>query len=544
MSSMKWWGWGLEGKSYGLKNNPEVLSFLKNKLGIDCSLEKPVRINIEDIDIPEIALPTEKIQELKEITRILSSDYSRLIHSFGKSYKDLIRLRKGQIGNITDLVAVPKNEKELEELLKYAYENNIKIIPFGGGTSVVSGIEPLYKGTITLSLKKFNRVLSINRISRTAHIQAGIKGPDLENILNNSGFTLGHFPQSFEFSTLGGWIATRSAGQNSTKYGKIEDMVEALTLYYPKGKITTKITPASASGSDVKQILIGSEGCLGVITDAVVRIHPLPEKKHYCIFLVDNFKNGVDQLRILYQQGIIPAVARLSDPEETFTMMNLGSLNKKYLDQIKKSILTKYLDLRGYSKDQLCMLLLGFEGNKDKVRFDFKRSKKIVDGVYLGTSPGKKWLEKRFELPYLRDELMDLGVLVETLETATNWDNIDRLHRETKKAIREAIQDFGVKGLVQTHVSHIYHEGASLYYTFLTKAIGGKEIEQWNHIKSKATAAILKNGGTISHHHGIGNEHKHWMEAEHGREGLKLLKTIKTYFDPLNIMNPGKMNLS
>lgn len=538
MKQTKWWGWGLENKTYGLKRNKKILGYLQEELNLD--LKEHSAPKLEDIQLPQINISQEVVAEMSMFTKVYIDKYERLTHCMGKGYKDLVRIRRGEISKAPEIIAYPENCKELEKILSYAKEKKLRIIPFGGGTSVVGGVETTCKGTICVDMKKLNKVLSIDKTSHTAKVQAGILGPELEEKLNQEGFTLGHFPQSFEYSTLGGWIATRAAGQNSTKYGKIEDMIEALTMHYPGGKITTKTTPASASGPDIKQLLIGSEGTLGVITDAVIRLHQLPESKHYCGFILKSFEEGIESLRKIIQNEITPAVTRLSDAEETMAMMKLGSSEKNFLETMIKDALKFYLKKKGYDA-KACMLILGFEGPKDKVRLDFKKSKKTIKGLYLGRSPGEQWLKKRFELPYLRDEMLDLGILVDTLESATNWNNITRLYSKTKEAIEQAINSYNVKGFVQTHISHCYTEGASLYCTFVAKEIKGKEIEQWTAIKRKATQAILENGGTISHHHGIGLEHADWTEEEHGKKGIELLKKMKECLDPDNILNPGKL---
>ncbi|MBM3200703.1 FAD-binding oxidoreductase [Candidatus Woesearchaeota archaeon] len=541
MELMKWWGWGSEKKEYGLKKNKKLLSYIQDVLGLD--LREYPKKTFENITLPDITVSKKIIDELKLLTNASTEKHDRLTHSMGKGYKDLVRIRNGDIRQAPDVVAYPETVEEVEKLLNYAKEKKLKIIPFGGGTSVVGGVETTCPGTICADMKKLDKVMSIDTVSQTAHVQAGILGPDLEEKLTKAGFTLSHFPQSFEYSTLGGWIATRAAGQNSTKYGKIEDMVEALTMHYPGGKISTKTVPASASGSDIKQLLIGSEGLFGIITDAVIRLHPLPEHKHYSGFILKNFDEGITTLREILQNEITPAVARLSDSEETRAMMKIGSSDKGIVNGLMKDAFKFYLKKRGYSGDEVCMLILGFEGPKDKVRFDFETAKKIVRGAYLGTSPGKQWLKNRFELPYLRDDLLDLGILVDTLESATNWSNIPCLYAKTKQSMEDSIKSYGVKGFVQTHISHVYREGASLYYTFVAKEVKGKEIEQWTEIKKAATDTIISNGGTLSHHHGVGKDHAAWIEHEHGKKGVEIIKKLKECFDPDKVLNPGKMGI-
>ncbi|MBU4502466.1 MAG: FAD-binding oxidoreductase [Nanoarchaeota archaeon] len=539
---MKWWGWGSKDREYGLKNKEKLLDYLKDLLDLDLTEYPP--IDFKDIQLPKLTISDNKIDKIKTLAESYTSKEERLIHSYGKSYKDLIRIRKGDIEYAPDIICYPKATSEVQDIIKFAKDNTLKIVPFGGGTSVVGGVETTCEGTICMDLKKLDKLFYIDKNSHIASVQAGILGPDLEEELNEEGFTLGHYPQSFEYSTLGGWIATRGAGQNSTKYGKIEDMVEALTMCYPNGKISTKIIPASASGSDIKQILIGSEGTLGIITDAIIKLHPIPEEKHYCGFLLKNFEDGSDSLKYLMQNGITPSVARLSDPQETKSMIKIGSSESQGLiSNLAKGIIKKYISKKGYTGDDACMMILGFEGLKDEVEFKLKQAKKIIPGFYLGTTPGDHWYKNRFELPYLRDDLIDIGMLVDTLETATNWDNIPKLYGHITKNIQNAIGSYGVNGMVQAHISHIYKEGAALYYTFVAKAIPGKEIEQLETIKDAAMKAIVLNGGTISHHHGIGLDHAKWLECEHGKEGKEVLKVLKQHFDPQNVLNPQKMGV-
>jgi len=536
---MKWWGWGSENKEYGLKNNQELLSFLEGLL--ETELKETYKIDYNHIKLPKITIPGNILYEIKAIAESSTEKHDRLTHCMGKSYRDLLRIRHGDIDFAPDIVTYPKSSEEVEKLLQFANENSLKIVPFGGGTSVVGGVETNHNKTICIDTKKLRRILSIDKISKTAHVQSGILGPELEEILNREGFTLGHFPQSFEYSSLGGWIATRGAGQNSTKYGKIEDMVEALTVCYPHGKISTKITPATASGSDIKNILIGSEGLFGIITDAVMKLHYAPEARHYCGFLFKDFDKGIESLRRIMQNEINPSVVRLSDADETKALMKFSSSKKGIFNNLKKDLAKFYIKKKGYIGDDLCMLILGFEGSKERVKFDFQNSKKLIDGFYLGTSPGQSWFESRFELPYLRDDLLDFGVLVDTLETATNWSNLQNLYTKTKESIENAISSLGSKGFVQTHVSHTYNEGASLYYTFVAKTMPGQELRQWNTIKKAASDTIIKNNGTISHHHGIGIDHAPWIKGEHGKEGVEVIKKLKEHFDPEKVLNPGKL---
>ncbi|MFQ6089329.1 MAG: FAD-binding oxidoreductase, partial [Candidatus Methanofastidiosia archaeon] len=448
------------------------------------------------------------------------------------------------IENPCDLILYPENEEQIERILELSKGNYIAVIPYGGGTSVVGGVEPSSNSerVISLDLKRMNKILKIDVVSSTFTSQPGIKGPELEKHLNVKGFTLGHFPQSFEFSTLGGWIATRGAGQQSCGYEKIEDMVISIRVVTPEGVIETKNTPASASGPNLKELLVGSEGCFGVITCATLRIREIPEIFYYFGVLFKNFEDGVNAIREISQRTS-PTMIRLSDSDEVrfgIALRERKDFRAKMVEDFEISLLKRL----GYSLENGSLAIIGIEGKKDSVNF----RKKVVSEICkrnhafnLGKGIGNMWLKERFEHPYLRDLLLDKCIMVDTLETATTWKNLLNLYQNLKKTIELAIKDTGCKPLVLTHISHTYREGASLYFTFLSEQLKDRELEQWLRIKEKATECIMKNGGTLSHHHGIGSLHAKWIKREHGEGGLRILKSLKRTLDREGIMNPGKV---
>jgi alkyldihydroxyacetonephosphate synthase len=497
----------------------------------------------------DVQLPTSRLNDrvLTRLKRTVGADFStekydRLTHSLGRSYLDLVNLRRGLIPNPPDAVVYPKDENEVAKLLRFASVNRISVVPFAGGSSVVGGVEPMrprgVKGTITVDLRRMNRVLDVDTVSLTATVEAGISGPKLEDELNARGFTLGHFPQSFQFSVLGGWIATRSAGQVSTKYGKIEDMVESITLVSPTGRLDTKPVPASASGPDLKQVLVGSEGTLGVITKAKLRTCHVPTVRRYEGLMFKSFRDGINAIRETMQSGLIPTMMRLSDPDETTVSLMLSSQG------ITTRLGLWMLKRLGYVPTHQCVMILGVEGEHSAVKAERQVAVKACkrNGAFaIGKGVGRTWLDERFELPYLRDVLLDHCILVDTLETATTWDKLEALHGAVKKSIEEAIAEMGVTGLAFAHVSHAYPDGASIYYTLVAPQVKGQEAQQWLRIKKAATDCIMRNGGTLSHHHGIGKDHAPWIIEELGENGLALLKAMKKQLDPEGIMNPGKL---
>lgn len=548
--AVKWWGWGLESKTYPLDDKPQFWPYLQDTLKL-ATLRKCPRTVFERVKLPPPRLDDKTLARLKKVVGVVNvstEKHHRLTHSLGKSYLDLLSLRRGIIRRPPDAVVYPGNEEEVAQLLGFAQTNRISVVPFAGGSSVVGGVEPTrrrgLRGVITLDLRRMNRVLEVDAISLTVTAETGISGPQLEDALNSKGFTLGHFPQSFQFSVLGGWIATRSAGQLSTKYGKIEDMVESLTLISPSGRLETRAVPASASGPELKQLLIGSEGTLGVIARAKLRIRPLPDVRKYQGLMFKSFRDGINAIRETMQSGLTPTMMRLSDPDETRVSLVLSSQPKEFMQSLTRKLGLWMLNRLGYVSPYACVMILGVEGSHDSVEAErhaaFQACKR--NGAFaIGSGVGRTWLNERFELPYLRDVLLDHCILVDTLETATTWDRLETLHGAIKESIENAIRAMGVSGLAFAHVSHSYRDGASLYFTLIAPQVKGKEVEQWLRIKKAATDCIMRNGGTLSHHHGIGKDHAPWIRQELGAEGLGILRAVKRQLDPKGIMNPGKL---
>ncbi|MCL4278396.1 MAG: FAD-binding oxidoreductase, partial [Ignavibacteriaceae bacterium] len=404
---MKWWGWGNPEETYNLEDRPNAWSYLEQKLGLDgrkCSV-----INLDEIELPASHLPQPYLNQLINLCgqeNIEIDKVSRLTHSLGLSYGDLIRRRQGKIHNPVDIVVYPENEIQIQEIFKLAHESQLAIIPYGGGTTVTGSLEmrtlPPYQGIVSLDLKRMNSV-QIDDISLTATAEAGILGPALEAEVNRHGFTLGHFPQSFEYSTLGGWLATRSAGQNSTKYGKIEHMLISLRVVTPSGILETKTVPASAAGPDLNQIFSGSEGTLGIITKATLKLHLLPESVGSRGVLFKDFHSGILAIKEIMQSGITPSVLRLSDETETEAIFMLRSRSRNNLKNMAERAIFWLLDKLGHSFMNGALLLLIFEGTPGQVNLERKISMKICrkyGGVSLGSSPGQSWLKERFKQPY------------------------------------------------------------------------------------------------------------------------------------------------
>jgi alkyldihydroxyacetonephosphate synthase len=544
---MKWWGWGAEGVRASLAHSPATLDYLRNRLGVE-RLEAPSALKLESVKLPASRLEAplrEKLSAIVGAENCRCDHRERVLHSLGKSYRDLVRLRQLTLEKATDVVVYPRSEAEVAAVLKLARETRLAVVPYGGGTSVVGGLEAEsgeQRLVITLDLAFLNRVLEIDAVSRTAKVEAGIFGPELESRLGERGFMLGHYPQSFEFSTLGGWIATRSSGQNSVSYGGIDKLVESLRIVTPEGPIETLHVPRRADGPDLTQMLIGSEGTYGVIVSATIRIRPKPEAKDYWMYAFKEFRSAIEATRTLVQTGPLPAMLRVADEEETTASLALGHRTVRGGRALKRRFGQWLLARKGFQPPQLATLLVGLEGTAEQIR----RQRRIIrrhfsrfECVSLGRSLGKRWLATRFELPYLRDELLDNHLLVDTLETATTWSDLHPLYLSVRAAIEKAAKEQGEPIIVFTHVSHLYADGASLYFSLLGRQKRSDPIGQWWAVKRAAGEAIRAHGAVISHHHGVGMDHRAqtgWSPIEH-----QMLVGLKRTLDPTGIMNPGKL---
>lgn len=463
-----------------------------------------------------------------------SSEFpDRLRHAAGMSTPDLIAKRTGRLHAAPDVVAWPRDPGEAAALLAWAEKESVAVVPFGGGTSVVGGVTPLrgaHRAVVSLDLTDMAEVLEIDETSRLVRARCGVSGPALERALAARGFTLGHFPQSFERSTLGGWIATRSAGQCSTAYGRIEDMVRGLCALLPAGEFRARTLPASASGPELREVLVGSEGTLGVLVEATLRIHALPEHRAFASFLLPDFGAGIEAARRILQEGLRPAVLRLSDETETSMLMTLSGSDR--------SLGARLLRWTGRGRLlQGCHLLVGLEGDPASCR-DAAAAVgglcRSLDGTCIGRGPGRRWLRERFATPALRDTLLDLGIVVDTLETATTWKALPALYDTVRAAIATPV--------VMCHLSHAYLDGASLYFTFLAdRPDPDAALAEWRRVKDAATEAIVTLGATVSHHHGVGIEHRRWLGRERGEAQLSWLRACKAAADPGGILNPGKL---
>ena len=536
---MKWWGWGDAGRTESIP--PPALDALRALLGAPERETPPVPLDQMRLSDPALKRKVrEALAGAVGAEWLRQDSHTRVTHAAGKSYPDLVRMRAGDAEHAPDAVVYPGSAQEVRAVLDACGEAGVAVIPFGGGTSVVGGVEPARDGfdaAISLDLARLAHVRDVDERSLTAVLGAGLRGPAAEAGLAARGLTLGHFPQSFEYAPVGGWVATRSAGQASTGYGAIDKLVSGLHCVAPAGEVDLRPVPATAAGPGVRQLWVGSEGLLGVITEATLKVRPAPDMRHYEGWMFHDFEEGAEAFRTLEQRHVVPDVARLSDEHETrlsLTLSDDGSL--------KRRAGRRYVGVRGY--DAGCVAILGWEGERRDVHARRALTKRILGragGLALGSGPGHAWERQRYAGPYLRDALLDRAVMAETLETAAPWSGLMRLYAAVGDAIRASLEARGTPGLVMCHISHLYPDGASLYYTFIAAQQEGEELEQWRAVKSAACDAIVDNGGTLTHHHAIGRDHAPWMPREIGETALEALRAVKQRVDPAGILNPGKL---
>jgi alkyldihydroxyacetonephosphate synthase len=536
---MRWWGWGDPAHPPGLPTH--ALAFVSERVGI-AERARPA-VALAHVRLPAPGLAPAVLARLRAIVgaeSVRDGHAERVVHAAGKGYLDLVRMRAGEPDGAPDAVAYPAGHEQLRALLELCARESLAVVPFGGGTSVVGGVAPLrgeHGGVLALDTARMAGVLELDEESATVSVGAGTRAPALERHLGARGLTLGHFPQSFEYVSLGGCAATRSAGQASSGYGAIERMVLGLRLAAPAADIELPPLPASAAGPGLRQTLIGSEGVLGVISELALRVRPAPRERHYEGVFFEDFAAGVHALRSLARERALPEVARVSDEPETELSLALAGSGG-----LQGRLGRAYLGLRGYRGG--CLAILGFEGAGEELASRRRRALALArgcGGLPVGRSPGEAWRSGRFGAPYLRDELLTHGVMVETLETAAQWSKLRALRSSVAQAIAAALSACGTPGLVMCHVSHVYESGASLYFTLIARQREGDEIGQWRALKQAAGEAIIAGGGTITHHHAVGRDHAPWMAREVGVGGVAALRALKAELDPTGIMNPGKL---
>jgi alkyldihydroxyacetonephosphate synthase len=545
---MKWWGWGDEDVRFNPIAHPGAWPYAKRVLGIEGEGENLPPVSLDEVEMNDPLRNDRFLAKLNSQLRddqVTSSRLERAIHAYGKGFRDLFRMRRGVAEGAPDLVVYPENESEVLAILRAAAEHDVVVIPFGGGSNIAGCLErsDVRRMAVSLDMRRMRRVLAVDPESCTAQIEAGAFGPDLESQLNKQGMTLGHFPDSFLHSTLGGWIATRSAGMQSDKYGKIEDMVVALRMVTPSGVLATRVVPKSSNGIDVNHLCIGSEGTLGVITEAVMRVHPKAQVHRTHGYLFREFEGGIESIHECVKRESIPSMVRLNDPEKSALSMAFRPESKGFQHAVAKAF-KSYLRWKGYDFSKVCLMLTTYEGSKDDVARQHRRVTSIYKrfgGVDLGSGSGKSFEATKYDFPHIRDFLLDRGVTSDVSETSTVWSNIVPLYRSTISSIRSAVADSGVPAFAGCHMSHTYRCGASLYFTFGFKQQREREIEQYLRVKRAAQQSFMDHGGTLSHHHAVGTEHLPWLTDDVSPLGIAAVAAVKRGLDPENVMNPGRL---
>jgi alkyldihydroxyacetonephosphate synthase len=515
---------------------PMMIKMLKEKFGLsDADFETKYLSGQQEVQLEKkTALKQEQFDFIKNVVgeeNILTDDFSRANFSYGKFYAELLKLRLNEIPNPPDMVVSPKNNDHIIKIVAYCNNHKIPIIPVGGQSSVTGALQTPYGGIALDLTKHLNKVIKVNEINKSVTVQAGMYGPAFEKELNKKGYSCGHFPQSFEFSTVGGWLAAKGAGQASTGYGKIDDMVLSLKAVSPAGIIETKDFPKTAQGWDIFPLFIGSEGTLGIITEVTMKLRNYrPQNTSFASFIFKSFEDATTAMRTIIQSEYgLPHLFRISDPSESDIAFKTKGFDNTFQD--------KFLKMFGYLPGKRCLMFVSIEGQKEYTELvvkNIKKTSKKYGAMSIGQSPVKKWLEQRYSSAYMREPLMDAGIMTDTLETSVTWENMLKVWESAHKYV-----SLRPKTVLMIHISHVYENGANLYFTFLSPMKKGNEKDDFIQFHKGLVETIMENGGSLSHHHGVGRVLAPWMEKQLGKTSMQAMQAIKNHFDPNNIMNPG-----
>lgn len=526
----RWNGWGDD--QFSLELPAQGTDFLSQRIG---AAEPLTDADLASVcqQVPDSHLPDHPL--------VATDAEIRVRHARGQSLPDWLAMRSGDFGRFPDGVACPTSPEDVRSLLAYADQHDIDVIPYGGGTSVAGHINPQAgkRPVLTLSLARMDRLLDLDPDSQIASFGAGTPGPLVESQLRAKGYTLGHFPQSFELSTIGGWVASRSSGQQSLRYGRIEQLFAGGSVETLQGTLSLPTLPASSAGPDIREMVLGSEGRLGIITEVKVRVTPLPAQESFHVVFFPSWEQARTAARSLVQNRTQLSMLRLSNATETETQLALAG----HPTQIR--MLESFLSFRG-ARDGKCMMTFGLTGTRPQCRTALKETRRICgehEGVYTGTYLGGKWAEKRFTMPYLREALWQMGYAVDTLETATDWDNVDHLLATIENNLRSGLAELDERVHVFTHLSHFYPQGCSIYttYVFRTDTDYAGTLARWHTLKHSTSKLIVENRGTISHQHGVGKDHAPYLPVEKGALGMRAIRGLCHTFDPQQRLNPGTL---
>ncbi len=551
MAAMKWWGWGVEEIAFTHEDKPGLRPYVKEHLGVDVAQVVTTPPRFEDLDVPAPRLPDGLRTALTDAVGadFLSVDpLDRVVHARGKSLRDLVRQRRGDLPRVPDVVVRPGSEDEVTAIVQAALAADAVIIAFGGGSSISGSLEACADETrpvVCVDLGRLDQVLSIDGASRLARVQAGVFGPHLEAQLNAQGYTFGHFPDSFTHSTLGGWIATRSSGMQSDRYGDIADLTKGLRVVTPSGTLVTRAVPTTSTGPSIREMVLGSEGRLGLITEATVHVRRIPDERRILGYLFPTFAAGLAAMRDLAASECSPSITRISDAPET--RFSFATRKRSTLaDRLQSKALTTYLQRRlGFDLEQMCLAFIGYEGSTGHVKQQRKDAVAIVKahgGLCVGAGPGALYDQKKFDTPYIRDFLLDRGVVADVSETSMPWSRLTGVYDAVVAAGNGAFDQLGVQGYLMCHLSHSYHSGACLYFTFgFAPPAGSDMIVAYDVVKSAIQQAFVDHGATLSHHHAVGTEHARWLEQDISAPGVAMINALFDGTDPGRNLNPGKI---
>jgi alkyldihydroxyacetonephosphate synthase len=547
---MKWWGWGLDGVGFHHEDKPGFAPFVLEAVGLDLkTATTAVEPSFEELEVPKSKASAAFVKALTAIVgaeHATTDDMVRVIHTYGKSLRDLVRIRGNMILRAPDVVVYPADEAQVQAIVDAAVAADAVIIPFGGGSNIAGSLEPIpeeKRTIVSLDLGRLREVVDIDADSGLARIQAGAQGPDLEAQLNAKGWTIGHFPDSFTHSTVGGWVATRSSGMQSDKYGDIADIARGMRVVRPGGVLVLRPLPSTSSGPSVREMILGSEGRLGVITEVTVQVHRTPAKRDVYAYFFPNWKAGIAAMQEIAESDATPSITRISDSRETGFSLATSKDRKGFDKFLAGTVLPGLMKSKGWNLDDICLSFIGYEGSVSHA----KRQKKLVDaivkkhgGMGVGTGPGILYDQKKFDTPYLRDFLLDRGAAGDVSETAAPWSKLIAVHESAYAAAQGAYDQLGIKGWIMSHLSHSYHSGACLYFTFAF-VFDKDPIAEYNLVKNAIQQSFVDSGATISHHHGVGVEHSPWLSQDISEQGVVVMRALLEGADAGGNFNPGKV---
>ncbi|GAA4983985.1 FAD-binding oxidoreductase [Kineococcus glutinatus] len=546
---MKWWGWGQEGVSFHHEDKPDLAPFVLERVGLDLNGPGVPAPDFSKFSVPPSQAPgalREALVAAVGARHVVDEDLDRVVHTYGKSMRDLLRIRRGDFGRVPDLVVYPGTEAEVEAVLRAALAADAVVIPFGGGSNIVGSLEAPRDETrpvLSVDMGRMNALLEVDETSQVARIQAGALGPHLEAQLNGRGWTLGHFPDSFKHSTLGGWIATRSSGTQSDRFGDIADITRAVRVVTPRGVVATRNVPSQSTGPSVREMVLGSEGRLGIITEATVQVHRLAEERVILAYFFPDYGSGLRAMRDIAASDAYPSITRVSDENETAFTFATSKKSAGLSALLSKGVKLYATKRKGMDLSRMCLSFIGFEGSAAHV----KRSRGLVNdivakhgGFCVGAGPGRLYDQKKFDTPYIRDFILDRGAIGDVSETSSSWSTMQTVHDNTVAAAHRAFDEIGVKGFIFCHLSHSYHMGACQYFTFAYVSSGRRdELEEYDLVKGAIQQTFIDNGATLSHHHAVGREHARWHEQDTSPAGAEIVRALFDGVDPGRNLNPG-----